>query len=594
MIKAEEYFSKNIINETNFFLFIMSITLIILSYYNFLLFHSLVEFIAVVVSFIIFMIAIYSYDKSKNNFLIILGIAYGFIGAFDLLHILSYKGMGVFTVNTADLPTQLWIIARYLESTSILAALWFINSKKVFDVHKIVNILIIFSIVILSLLFFDIFPSCYLEAEGLTPFKIISEYIISGILIYSVYLLYKKQDNFEKSIYNLIFGSIILTILSEISFTFYIDVYGFSNITGHIFKLFSVILIFKAIIVTGFKKPYNLLFRELRLQKEREEERKKFIESIYNNIEQGISVHEIIYDDNNLPLDYKIIDTNQAYEKILGISSEEAVDSLASDLYKAERAPYLNYYSKVVETEEPITSEEYYQPMDKFFKITATSSAENQFITLFNDISREKKREQELKNKYIEVEELSKKFESIIYLTNRLSFTAKYSIENFLTEILDISLELVKEADFGSISIFENEKWKVIDNRGYNKEIVNELNDKRDYIFKSKNNIFKNDLIKVNNDELDKYLDIENIPLEIEEDINKISKFIHESIFFDFDYEEDKKIRVSLDISVNNNSNFNESDKKLLSAFRNMIYVFIKEHKTENTNIGENVQLFED
>ncbi|MBT4876203.1 MAG: hypothetical protein HON48_13475, partial [Desulfobacula sp.] len=33
--------------------------------------------------------------------------------------------------------------------------------------------------------------------------------------------------------------SIIFTILSELAFTFYINNYGFSNLVGHYFKLFS-------------------------------------------------------------------------------------------------------------------------------------------------------------------------------------------------------------------------------------------------------------------------------------------------------------------------------------------------------------------
>jgi hypothetical protein len=152
--------------------------LIILSFYNFLLFHTLTEFISIIVSFIIFVLAIYSFDKAQNNFIIILGIAYGFIGFFDLLHTISYRGMGVFVDNTADLPTQLWIIARYLESIFILIALWFVDTKNICDIKKIVNTLLGVSIVTLILLFFNIFPACYIEGEGLTLFKIISEYII--------------------------------------------------------------------------------------------------------------------------------------------------------------------------------------------------------------------------------------------------------------------------------------------------------------------------------------------------------------------------------------------------------------------------------
>jgi len=59
-------------------------------------------------------------------------------------------------------------------------------------------------------------------------------------------------------------ASIILTIGAELSFTFYISVYGFSNLVGHYFKLISFYLIYKAIIVTGLVKPYDLLFRKIK------------------------------------------------------------------------------------------------------------------------------------------------------------------------------------------------------------------------------------------------------------------------------------------------------------------------------------------
>jgi len=51
------------------------------------------------------------------------------------------------------------------------------------------------------------------------------------------------------------------------------------------------------------------------------------LQSIYNNIKQGVCLHELIYKKDK-PVDYKIIETNTAYEKILGISSYKAKGSL--------------------------------------------------------------------------------------------------------------------------------------------------------------------------------------------------------------------------------------------------------------------------
>ncbi len=120
----------------------------------------------------------------------------------------------------------------------------------------------IFCILTISI-FGRIFPDCFIEGSGLTSFKIISEYIISMILLTSFFVMYRKRCEFDPYILKLVVVSIIMSIGAELAFTFYISAYGFSNLVGHYFKLFSFYLIYKAIIETGLKKPYNLLFRNL-------------------------------------------------------------------------------------------------------------------------------------------------------------------------------------------------------------------------------------------------------------------------------------------------------------------------------------------
>ena len=81
------------------------------SFYNYLLFHSLVELFSILVAFGIFVLAWQSRRLAENSYLMLLGITYLFVGGFDLIHTLSYKGMGVFPAKGTDFPTQLWIAA---------------------------------------------------------------------------------------------------------------------------------------------------------------------------------------------------------------------------------------------------------------------------------------------------------------------------------------------------------------------------------------------------------------------------------------------------------------------------------------------------
>ena len=97
--------------------------------YNYLLFHTLAEIFSIVVACGIFILAWNSRRILDNNYLLFLGIAFLFIGGLDLAHTLAYKGMNVFQGYETNLPTQLWIAARYMESLSLLIAPVFLGRR---------------------------------------------------------------------------------------------------------------------------------------------------------------------------------------------------------------------------------------------------------------------------------------------------------------------------------------------------------------------------------------------------------------------------------------------------------------------------------
>jgi signal transduction histidine kinase len=237
------------------------------SLYSYLLFHSLAEIFSIVVACGIFMIAWNSRQFLENNYLLFIGIAYLFVGGLDLLHTLAYKGMGVFQGDSANLATQLWLAARYVESLSLLVAP-LVLGRKLKSRFVGIGYFLVFFILVASIFYWRIFPDCFVEGVGLTPFKKWSEYIICFILAISVVLVVRKKKEFDKVVLHLLVASILLTIAAELAFTHYISVYGISNLFGHFLKILSFYLIYKAIIQTGLTKPYDLLFRNLKQSEE--------------------------------------------------------------------------------------------------------------------------------------------------------------------------------------------------------------------------------------------------------------------------------------------------------------------------------------
>ncbi len=242
-------------------------SLYLLSRHNYLYFHILVEMFSIFVAYTIFAVTWNTRDQIENGFIIILGIAYLFIGSIDLIHTFAYKGMNILPVPGADLATQLWIAARYMESISMLAAILLFNKRV--KAGLIFALFLLASLLLLALFLLRLFPVCYIEGSGLTRFKKISEYLISSILLISLILFNKRRGELDRKVWNWLASAIVLTMASEISFTFYISVYGLSNLTGHFFKLFSFYFVYRAIVETGIRRPQTLLFQSLQQTKDR-------------------------------------------------------------------------------------------------------------------------------------------------------------------------------------------------------------------------------------------------------------------------------------------------------------------------------------
>lgn len=242
-----------------------AVTVLVLLYFaraeSYLLFHSLAELFAIIVSACVFMVIWNSRQFVQNQYLMFLGVASLAVGTIDAAHLLTYKGMGVIPGAAPDAATQLWIAARGLQALGLVAAPSLFGKK--LDI-RIVTALWTFAVALTFALVFwwRIFPLC-LGPNGLTSFKIGAEYVICGLFIAALLLLRGRAEHFQPSVLKMLSWSIIVTILSELSFTLYSDPYGAMNLLGHYLRILAVYLLYKAIVQSALTEPHEVLFREL-------------------------------------------------------------------------------------------------------------------------------------------------------------------------------------------------------------------------------------------------------------------------------------------------------------------------------------------
>jgi len=243
-------------------------TLVLLALYvisldNYLLFHSFAEAFSLIVTSAIFMFSWNARRYLDNNYLLFIGIAFLFVACIDLLHMLAYQGMGVFSGYGTNLPTQLWVAGRLMQSLTLFIAPFFLG-KKIKSQYVFITYAVVTGLLLGSIFYWGVFPVSYVEGIGLTFFKRFSEYVIALIYLGATILLYQKREEFAPNVFRLLMGSMVASIIAELFFSSYVSVYSHANLIGHIFRIISFYLIYKAVIQTGLIKPYDILLRKFK------------------------------------------------------------------------------------------------------------------------------------------------------------------------------------------------------------------------------------------------------------------------------------------------------------------------------------------
>ena len=242
---------------------------------NYLLFHLLAEMFSIIVGFSVFILAWNSRQRMNNNYLLFLGISYLFISFLDIFHTFAYKGMGVFSGADANLPTQFWISARYMQVMALMVSPVFFKRK--LNPYTTLFVFMFVTLILMISIFSGHFPASYIEGHGLTEFKILSEYLIAFLFLLAIFFLFRIKDDFDSNVLRWLSASYGLMALAELVFTLYTGVDDVVNLSGHYLKIFSVYFMYIALVETGLEKPHRLLYRDL---VQNEEKLRKALEEV--------------------------------------------------------------------------------------------------------------------------------------------------------------------------------------------------------------------------------------------------------------------------------------------------------------------------
>ncbi len=156
--------------------------------------------------------------------------------------------------------------------------------------------------------------------------------------------------------------------------------------------VFPVEVSIRFVLVEG-KRYTQAIIRDITERKQAEERLQKSeaqIRALFLNMSEGVALHELVFDAGGKPVNYRIVDCNPGFERILGLRREDVAGRLATKVYGTPQAPYLAEYAEAARGGSALRIDVFFEPMNKHFEISVAPWGPRGFATIFNDITQRK------------------------------------------------------------------------------------------------------------------------------------------------------------------------------------------------------------
>lgn len=119
--------------------------------------------------------------------------------------------------------------------------------------------------------------------------------------------------------------------------------------------------------------------------------------SIFDSIDEGFCIYELIDDDDGKPIDLRWVEVNPAYEKQTGL--QDTVGKRHSELSLNTESYWFEIYDHVAKTGEAADFENWHEPTGRWYRVFASrlgNAGSRQVAVVFEDITDRKRREANL------------------------------------------------------------------------------------------------------------------------------------------------------------------------------------------------------
>jgi nitrogen fixation negative regulator NifL len=119
--------------------------------------------------------------------------------------------------------------------------------------------------------------------------------------------------------------------------------------------------------------------------------------TLFETMREGFALCEIIWDADGKPCDYRYLEVNPAFEKILGVTRDQSIGKTVREIFPQVEDYWIDIYGEVALTSQPVRFENYLRAVDKHFEVAAFSPKRGQFAAIFSDVTERKRTEERLR-----------------------------------------------------------------------------------------------------------------------------------------------------------------------------------------------------
>jgi len=217
--------------------------------------------------------------------------------------------------------------------------------------------------------------------------------------------------------------------------------------------------------ISEFKKVESDLKKAL----DQAEESEKQFRQLFENMEQSFALHEMIYDNDGKPVDYRFILLNKAFGKLIGTKTDDLIGKTVLEVLPKTEQVWIDNYGKVAKTGRPLHFEDYSQEFDKYYDVVAYSPKKDFFAVVITDVTERKNTEKILK---LNADRLK-----ILYNLNQMQDFQGNQIYDYA---LEKAIELCK-SKIGFLG-FLNEDETIVSIKSWSSSVMENCSIKNEYI----------------------------------------------------------------------------------------------------------------